>query len=63
MFYCCKKLGISWKTAPYVLLGDDIVIAHKELAELYLSVISDLGVKYSESKTHISHTTYEFAKR
>jgi hypothetical protein len=46
-----------------VLLGDDIVIGNKAVGELYLSIISDLGVDYSVPKTYISNTFFEFAKR
>lgn len=63
VYYCCKQLKISWKDLNYVLLGDDIVIAHTEVAEMYLSVMEDLGVDVSMAKTHVSKDTCEFAKR
>jgi len=63
IYYCCKKTGVNWKELKYSLLGDDIVIADKRVAELYLEVIRDLGVDVSPSKTHVSSNTYEFAKR
>jgi hypothetical protein len=63
VYYCCKRTGTDWKSLKYSLLGDDIVIANKEVAEMYLRVIRDLGVDVSPSKTHVSTTTYEFAKR
>lgn len=63
VYYCCKQLKISWKELNYVLLGDDIVIAHDGVAKLYLSVMEDLGVDISEAKTHVSRDTCEFAKR
>lgn len=47
----------------YILLGDDIVIANDAVAEQYVKLVTDLGVKTSPSKTHVSLTTYEFAKR
>lgn len=37
----CCKLGVEWTTLQYALLGDDIVIAHKEVAELYIQRLSD----------------------
>lgn len=49
--------------ADYMLLGDDIVIADKAVAEKYISVLSELGVGISLHKTHVSDDTYEFAKR
>jgi len=63
VYYCCRELGVEWKTLPYCLLGDDIVIAHREVAELYISTIHSLGCETSELKTHKSTTLYEFAKR
>nr|UJQ92501.1 MAG: putative RNA-dependent RNA polymerase [Mitoviridae sp.] len=63
VYECCRDLGVEWKSLPYCLLGDDIVIGHKEVAELYLSKVRDLGVEVSMSKTHISPHLYEFAKR
>jgi len=47
----------------YALLGDDIVIGDKLVAERYKLIINSLGVEISESKTHVSNDTYEFAKR
>lgn len=63
MYSCCRDLGINWSNAPYVLLGDDIVIKHGALAKKYMDVISSLGVEFSSQKTHISPFMYEFAKR
>jgi hypothetical protein len=45
------------------MLGDDIVIGDKEVAEFYLKVIKDLGLEYSPLKTHTSLHLFEFAKR
>lgn len=63
MYYCCRKLHKDWKQAPYVILGDDILIGNKELAELYISTIKSIGVEISGVKTHISNNFAEFAKR
>lgn len=63
LYYCSRKLGIKWSEAPYVLLGDDIVIKHDELAKKYMEVMTSLGLEFSEKKTHISRTLFEFAKR
>lgn len=63
VYYCAKKCKLDWKTAPYVLLGDDIVIAHRDLALKYMEIIDALGVDISQQKTHVSVDTYEFAKR
>jgi hypothetical protein len=63
MYYCCRKLGIDWKTAPYVILGDDVVLGDPRLAELYKSVILSLGVEFSAPKSYTSNHFFEFAKR
>jgi hypothetical protein len=49
----------------YALLGDDIVIAHKAVAEEYLKVMAEIGVEINISKSLISvnGSTLEFAKR
>lgn len=47
----------------YILLGDDIVINHDEVAAQYVKIMNDLGVDISPMKTHVSKDTYEFAKR
>lgn len=63
VYYCCRELGINWESAPYVLLGDDIVIKHDKLAKKYMEVMSLLGVEFSLQKSHISPNMFEFAKR
>lgn len=63
VYYCCRELGINWKTLPYCLLGDDIVIANKLVGELYIQTILSLGMEVSSAKTHTSPHFYEFAKR
>jgi len=55
------KLRSSFK--DYALLGDDLVIANKHVAEKYLTILSRLDIEYSPAKTHISENFYEFAKR
>jgi hypothetical protein len=61
--YSAKMEGENLPFTKYMLLGDDIVIANKAVAERYKLNMSDLGVDVSLYKTHISETTYEFAKR
>jgi len=56
------KCGFLHFTA-YALLGDDIVIANTVVAEKYIELLKILDMPLSEHKTHISLTTYEFAKR
>jgi hypothetical protein len=63
VFLACKRLKRDWRSSRYVLLGDDIVIADKEIAFEYNGILTDLGVEVSINKTHISDHTYEFCKR
>jgi len=60
--YSASKVGIPYFT-DYMLLGDDIVIANKKVADSYLETLRILDVDTSESKSHVSEHTYEFAKR
>lgn len=63
IYYCCRKLKLKWSKAPYVILGDDVVIKHNALAKMYTEVITQLGVEISVQKSHSSPYLYEFAKR
>lgn len=48
----------------YALLGDDIVIANEKVASAYHSImVQTLGVDINMSKTLVSDTSFEFAKR
>lgn len=58
-----KRAGLPATFRDYVLLGDDIVIANDEVALHYRAIMTELGVSFSEAKTHVSKDTYEFAKR
>jgi hypothetical protein len=51
----------SW--CNYALLGDDIVLTDKLVADQYLILMRELGVSISEAKSHVSNDTFEFAKR
>lgn len=57
------RAGLTASFSDYALLGDDIVIANCEVAQHYLAILSSIGVSISESKSHVSVDTYEFAKR
>lgn len=46
----------------YCILGDDLVIANKEVSESYLELISYLGIDYSKDKSFSSFGVAEFAK-
>jgi len=47
----------------YALLGDDIVITNSEVAREYRTLLKEIGVSISDTKSHVSLDTYEFAKR
>lgn len=53
----------NYPTQDYILLGDDIVITNDEVAQKYVELCTGIGVEISAMKTHVSETTYEFAKR
>jgi len=63
MFQACNDCGIPWNTAPYVMLGDDVMIGCNELAKAYRIRIQNLGVEVSSEKTFSSEFIGEFAKR
>jgi hypothetical protein len=57
--------GIS-NFQDYLILGDDIVIANKEVAESYIKTIESIGISISIPKSVISNDTHfgvEFASR
>jgi hypothetical protein len=60
--FAAHKAGLS-NFNDYILLGDDIVIKNKKVAENYINIMTKLGVDISFNKTHVSYDTYEFAKR
>lgn len=61
MQYCSPKR--VWEDR-YEILGDDIVIFDKDLAETYLKVMESLGVDINISKSiNSSLQGFEFAKR
>nr|QDH89715.1 MAG: RNA-dependent RNA polymerase [Mitovirus sp.] len=60
--YAAYLVGV-YPFKDYILLGDDIVITNDAVAEKYVELITELGVGISPHKSHVSETTYEFAKR
>jgi hypothetical protein len=62
-FVIARELGRPWRTLPYVLLGDDVLIGDHDVGKRYMEMVRSLGIEVSELKTHISSTTCEFAKR
>jgi len=66
--YCaikCKLASSSVWFEGYELLGDDIVLFHPRVADLYKRVMNQLGVEINASKSVISPNlpVLEFAKR
>lgn len=64
--YCAQKAGApknAWFT-KYALLGDDIIIAHKRVAQVYREMLDYMGVVVSLHKSIVSNNrSCEFAKR
>jgi hypothetical protein len=58
-----QRAGKPVTFSNYVLLGDDIVIGDDAVAMHYRAIMNELGVEISETKSHVSSDTYEFAKR
>lgn len=59
----CVYGKVKW-FLDYALLGDDIVLADKQVAEAYLILLQQIGVEYGLAKSLISSTGgFEFAKR
>jgi len=62
--YCALQVGFKLgQFDQYIILGDDIVLKHDDVAKWYIKVMTKLGVNLSINKTHVSKDTYEFAKR
>jgi hypothetical protein len=59
----CLNTKVNWKTLPYALLGDDLIIGNHKVALEYCRLIRRMGVHWSKAKTHISPHFFEFAKR
>lgn len=59
-----KVSGSTLKFFPnYALLGDDLVIANDGVAREYKKLLAELDMPFSKEKTHVSKSTFEFAKR
>jgi len=63
VFLACKKAKVSWKRCPYILIGDDIVIANDTVADAYLELLQRFDIPYGVEKSHRSPYLFEFAKR
>lgn len=60
--YCAYKNNIPAK-GQYVILGDDIVIFSRAIARTYVSILTIMGVEINKTKSLISYSLCEFAKR
>jgi len=66
--YCYTSVHSSlcspffFRSAPWMILGDDLVIFDRKIHDHYLLVCKHLGVKCSLPKTFLSSIGYEFAK-
>jgi hypothetical protein len=60
--YCALSIGIK-NFDSYAVLGDDIVIRDKLVAEQYLIVMKVLGVDINMTKSLVSPSFAEFAKK
>ena len=63
VYLASKDAGIPWSECPYMLLGDDIVIADDKVAENYKALLERFDIPYSKEKSHQSPYMFEFAKR
>jgi len=57
------RIGLEGLFKDYCLLGDDIVIAHEEVALEYLDLMTWFGVEINQSKSVVGAGIAEFAKR
>jgi len=58
-----RRTGYVVWFKDYAILGDDIVIANRAVANVYLSIMSDLGLEINRSKSLVSENGIcEFAK-
>lgn len=63
VYLACKQAGINWKRCPYMMLGDDIVIADDKVAHAYVCILQRFDIPFSKEKSHTSPYLFEFAKR
>jgi hypothetical protein len=67
MQYCAKLVNPISRTwdERYEIVGDDIIIFDKSLADKYLEVMAELGVPINQSKSVVSinKPVVEFVKR
>jgi len=54
VLYAAFLSGLSLEFKDYLVLGDDVVIANKDVAEKYVEVCDSLGISVSLSKSFVS---------
>jgi len=59
----CKRAKRNWKRCPYMMLGDDIVIANDTVAYHYKEILKEWDIPISHGKSHVSKYGFEFAKQ
>lgn len=60
--FAASSFPYRLENAPYRVLGDDLTLLGYRVADIYLDLISCLGMEYSKDKTYISKGVAEFAK-
>lgn len=64
IWWCAEQVRPGQRFTAYAVLGDDVVIADREVGEAYEAALDRLSVKISYQKSLISNTgAAEFAKR
>jgi hypothetical protein len=63
VYLASKEANIPWSDCPYMLLGDDIVIADDKVADNYRALLERFDIPFSKEKSHQSPYLFEFAKR
>jgi hypothetical protein len=63
VWLACRRSRIKFKTCPYMLLGDDIVIGNDKVAREYKQLLIEWDVPFSPDKTYTSPVGFEFAKQ
>jgi hypothetical protein len=63
VWLACHRSNIKYKNCPYMLLGDDIVIADDKVAGEYKQLLVEWDIPFSPDKTYTSLYGFEFAKQ
>lgn len=63
VYLACKRAKKNWKKCKYMILGDDIVIAHDDVAMEYKKLLTEWDIPFNKDKTITSRFGFEFAKQ